>query len=136
MIKARLRDFMEQVVDNKMISHEDALHLMREVLEDGISCREEAEALLALDRTVASHESWGEVLAQLMVDFVVWGARPTGYVTADDARWLASLLDAAGPAGNGMRIAHAIADEAQQVDEALLGFILRGRQRTSQGLAA
>jgi hypothetical protein len=136
MIKAQLRDFMEHVVDSKMISRDDVAHLQRNILEDGISCREEAEALLALDRTVAADESWGEVLTHLMVDFVVWGARPTGYVTADDAKWLASLLDAGGPTDNALRIAYAIVDEAQQVDEALLGVILRGRQQATRVLAA
>jgi hypothetical protein len=136
MIKVRLRDFMECVLDNKTISRDDVLTLQRDVLENGISCREEAEALLALDRTVAADESWGEVLTRLMVDFVVWSARPTGYVTAEQARWLASLLDAGDPTDNGMRIACAIVDEAQQVDEALLSVILRGRQLSSRGLAA
>lgn len=136
MIKAQLREFMEKALDDKMISQDDVAHLLRSVLENGISCREEAEAVVALDGAVASDASWGEALTQLMVDFVVWGARPTGYVTAEDARWLASLLDARGPTDNGMRIAYAIVDEAQQVDEALLAFILRGRQHTGRVLAA
>jgi hypothetical protein len=136
MIKAQLRDFMESVVDRKMISDDDVAHLRRTVLEDGVTCREEAEALVALDRSLPSQESWGDALTQLLVDFVVWGARPTGYVTAEDARWLASLLDAGGPTDNAMRAAYAIVDEAQQVDEALLTFILRGRQQAGRVLAA
>jgi hypothetical protein len=129
MIKSNLREFIESVVENKRITAVDVRHLQRNVLEDGVASRDEAEALLALDRTLDADESWGEALVSLLVDYVVWGARPTGKVTAQDARWLASVLDVGGPTANAMQIAYAVIEEAQDIDEALLDFVMRGRQQ-------
>ncbi|WP_114769248.1 hypothetical protein [Microvirga subterranea] len=128
MIKNNLRDFIETVIDNKYISADDVKMLQREILEDGIMTRIEAEALLALGRTLDAHESWGPALAALVVDFMVWSMRPTGVVTNDDAMWLTTALDVGGPTETAMNIAYAILDETQHVDAALLDFIMRGRQ--------
>jgi hypothetical protein len=128
MIKNNLRDFIETAIDNKYISADDVKKLQREILEDGIMNRREAEALLALDRTLATHESWGPALTALIVDFMVWSLRPTGVVTNDDAMWLTTALDVGGPTETAMNIAYAILDETRHVDAALLDFIMRGRQ--------
>ena len=51
--------------------------LQRDILPDGISSREEAEILLALDRTSGRADpSLADWLVAMMVDFVVWGTRP------------------------------------------------------------
>jgi hypothetical protein len=128
MIKNNLRDFIEAVIDSKYISADDVKKLQRDVLEDGIMSRVEAEALLALDRILDTHESWSPALTALIVDFMVWSLRPTGVVTNDDAMWLATALDVGGPTETAMNIAYAILDETQHVDPALLDFIMRGRQ--------
>lgn len=128
MIKNNLRDFIETVIDAKYISGDDVKKLQREILEDGIMTRLEAEALLALDRTLGTHESWGPALTALIVDFMVWSMRPTGVVTNDDAMWLTTALDVGGPTETAMNIAYAILDETHHVDAALLDFIMRGRQ--------
>ena len=136
MIKSQLRDYIERVIAAKQIDACDVRDLQRNVVADGLVTRLEAEALLALDRSLPSHESWGDALVALMVDFVVWGSRPTGKVTAEDARWLVAALEIGTPTGTALRIAHAVLDEAEQVDEALVSMVLRSRQRTQQGLAA
>ncbi|MBF9234201.1 hypothetical protein [Microvirga alba] len=128
MINSKLRDFIESVIDNKYISADDVKELQRNVLDDGIMTRLEAEALLALDRTLDADESWGPALTVLVVDFAVWGLRPTGAVNNDDALWLATALDMAGPTETAMNIAYAVLDESDRVDTALLDFIMRGRQ--------
>ena len=81
MIKSSLSQFVDRVSQNKHIAPDDVKVLLRSVLEDGLISREEAETLLALDRTFDAHESWGDALVTLVVDYVVWGARPTGSVT-------------------------------------------------------
>lgn len=136
MIKNNLRDFIETVIDNKYISAEDVKKLQRDILEDGIMTRLEAEALLALDRTLASHESWGPALTALIVDFMVRSLRPTGVVTNDDAMWLTTALDVGGPTETAMNIAYAILDETRHVDAALFDFIMRGRQHARMQLMA
>ena len=135
MIKSQLREFIERVVDTRTIAHDDVRFLVETVLEDGIGSRDEAEALLSLERALAAPESFRAVLSALVVDFVVWGSRPTGRVTKDDAAWLAATFDLGGANPTGMRIAEAVAAEADEVDEALVSFILRGRQE-ARSLAA
>jgi hypothetical protein len=136
MIKSQLRDYMERVIDAKQICAGDVKDLQRNVLRDGLTSRDEAEALLALDHALPADASWSDALVALMVDFVVWGSRPTGKVTADDASWLSAALDVGTPTETAMRIAYAVVEEAEQIDEALLAFILRGRQKAPQTRAA
>ena len=136
MIKSSLGQFVERVNYNKHIAADDVKVLLRSVLEDGLISHAEAETLLALDRTYEAHESWAEALVALMVDYVVWGARPTGAVTTENARWLAAALELGGPTETAMRIAYAVVEEAQTTDEALVEFITRGRQSAKKTLAA
>jgi hypothetical protein len=129
MMKANLRDFIENATASNIVSDEDLVMLQREILADGITSRLEVEALLALDRAVEAPESWGAALTKLVVDFVVWRMPPGGVVSNDDALWLATVLDFGGPTKTAMNIAYAILDEAGYVDVALLDFIMRGRQQ-------
>jgi hypothetical protein len=137
MINSRLQDFIDRVIGRNHISAEDVKHLHREVLPSGIGSKIEAEALLALDRTLGADESWNASLTSLIVNFVVRGLRPNGVVSNDDAMWLTTALDVGGPSHTAMAIAYAILDEAQHVDTALLDFIMRGRHWARlQNLAA
>lgn len=128
MIKINLCEFVDEVMARKSISIDDVHRLNDDVMADGVMTREEADVLIALDRVVTNQcEQWGDTLAALLVDFVVWGARPTGMVRSEDAEWLATSLGAGGgPTKNALRIAFEIVREAHQVDEVLLSFIMRG----------
>jgi hypothetical protein len=136
MVKANLSEFVDRVIENKRITDEDVKVLHRLVLENGLISRDDAETLLALDRSLESEASWGDALVALIVDHVVWGSRPTGRVTADEARWLAATLDLGGATRTAMRIAHEVIAEAQTTHQALLDFVLEGRQRAHKTLAA
>ncbi|WP_230533487.1 hypothetical protein [Microvirga roseola] len=129
MIRDNLREFIDRVTNDHVVSEEDVRALQGEVLADGLASRLEAEALLTLDRTLDAVEGWGAALTRLVVDFVVWKQPPNGVVSNDDALWLATVLDVGGPTPTAMNIAYAILDEAGYVDMALLDFIMRGRQQ-------
>ena len=122
MFTSELRTFINTVIDNKRITAEDVRHLKTTILEDGIGSRAEADALLALDWTLDTDPSWAEFLTAVMVDYVVWGSRPTGRVPAETASWLVTAFTCGEPTGNGVRIARAIVAEAQEVDPELLLF--------------
>lgn len=122
MINANLHHFIDRVIDNKAITQDDVRDLQRNILTDGIGSRAEADALLALDRTLDAHASWGDFLVTVMVDYVVWGSRPTGRVPSAKAAWLVTAFTCGEPIGNGVRIARAIVAEAQEVDPELLLF--------------
>jgi hypothetical protein len=135
MFTSELRTFIDTVLDNKRIMAEDVKHLKSSILQDGIGSRLEADALLALDRTLDTDPSWAEFLTAVMVDYVVWGSRPTGRVPAEKAAWLVTAFTCGEPTGNGVRIARAIVAEAQEVDPELLLFARWGTS-ASVSLAA
>lgn len=131
MIKNTLHAFVERVIEDRTIAQSDVDLLRREILEDGLSSREEADVLIALDRAVARKDpSWAEYLVASVVEFAVWTARPTGCVEQDAARWLATSLSCGGgPTETAVKIAFEVVKEAQQVDETLLAFVMRASQR-------
>jgi hypothetical protein len=126
MFTADLHNFINQVIDNKRVTAEDVKRLKTDILENGIGSRGEADALLALDRTLDTDPSWADFLTAVMVDYVVWGSRPTGRVPAETAAWLVTAFTCGEPTGNAVRIARAIVAEAQDVDPELLLFARRG----------
>lgn len=130
MINNKLHAFIDKAYDDRAITDWDVRTLLRHVLPDGIASREEANALIALDRIVPEPcASWADVLITLIVDYVVWGERPTGVVRGDDAHWVVSSLGAAGgPTRTALRVAHEIVREAAEVDDILLNFILSAQR--------
>ena len=120
-----------RIGETACIRAKDVQKLRRDILPDGISSREDAEILIALDHDATSVDvTWDDFLVEAMVDFVVWTSRPTGYVDVATTDWLiASLNGNDGPAGAAMRIVFEIIREAEHVDEALLIFALRSAQR-------
>ncbi len=126
MFTSELRTFINTVLDNKRITAEDVRHLKSSILQDGIGSRLEADALLALDRTLDTDPSWAEFVTAVMVDYVVWGSRPTGRVPAEKAAWLVTAFTCGEPTGTAVRIARAIVEEAQEVDPELILFARRG----------
>jgi hypothetical protein len=116
MTKISLADFATKIHAKNRICFGDVQRLQRDVLPDGITSREEAEALLRLDRQVPKIDSaWGLFLVPAIVNFVVWGERPTGVVEEHTVKWLVTALagDGVPPATRIARlIAREIAEEA------------------------
>jgi hypothetical protein len=114
--------FIEKIAAKGRISFGDVRRLQRDVLPDGIASREEAEALIGLDRSVTRVDpAWTEWLVSALVDFVVYVERPTGTVHGDKADWATAALCVDGrPTKTARLIAREIAREAQSVDEAVI----------------
>ena len=84
MINSSLQAFADQALKARRISFGDVKRLQRDILPDGISSRAQAELLLTLDQTVSrADRAFADWLVAMMVDFVVWGVRPTGSVDAE-----------------------------------------------------
>ena len=134
-----LLDFVRDVSAKKRMTFADVRRLDRDILPAGISTREEAEVLIELDRTVGKVDpTWADYLVGAIVDFVVWGSRPTGYVDAEMAQWLTAVLYRGSSTRTALRIARAIEQEAQEVAPELLsmGADLGARRRPETGVAA
>ena len=109
MIRVSLRFFASRVLKTKRMDKGDRRTLERVIFSDGVRSRVEAEILLQLARTIRENDSaWTDFVVAAVVDFAVWGSRPTGYVDPDMADWLIAVLsggrrhgaDAADRSGN------------------------------------
>ena len=126
MNKVSLSEFASRIRFKKRIGLADVQRLQRDILLDGIGCREEVEVLVALDRAVACADpAWSAFLVAAFVEFVVWAERPTGMVKADTARWLAATLagDQASPTITARLIAREIIEEAHALENDALNAL-------------
>lgn len=136
MINLSLQVFCDRVVNAGRITAEDVTALVRHVLPEGLTNRDEADMLIALDRVATADTAFGDYLVASVVDFAVWGTRPTGYIDAEMARWLvASLRNGSGPTPLAARIAREVVREAQASDEALIAFALEANRRAASAAA-
>ncbi|MGU3662836.1 hypothetical protein ACLBX9_01405 [Methylobacterium sp. A49B] len=124
-----VQQFCNHAVSTGTISDEDLLVLKREVLPDGLLTREDADLLIALERAVIGTDAFADYLVAAVVDFAVWGTRPTGYIDRDVAAWLAASLSGRdGPSPVGARIAMEIVREAQGSAESLVAFAMEANR--------
>jgi hypothetical protein len=128
MINNSLREFIDSALDSGIIGEGEVARLQRSILPNDLASREEAEVLVALDRDVPRKcDMWNKAFVRLLVNFAVWSSRPTGRINREMAIWLTTTLGSdAGPTPNGLKVAFEIVREAQQVDEALIAFVLDG----------
>jgi hypothetical protein len=116
-----LRQIAAEIEARGRICFADVRRLERDILPDGVSSREEAEVLIALDRVAGrADRSWAEWFVAAMVDFVVWSERPTGVVNEEAAQWLSDALDVPTPTRNARRLVNAIVAEAERCHESLV----------------
>ena len=80
---------LEEVRARGSIKDADVLRLRRAFNDDHTICADEAEALMALNEACPIKEpSWGAFYVEALTDYVVFQAKPEGYVVADNAKWL------------------------------------------------
>ena len=93
-----LQDFVCRALEHRRISFGDLCRLQRDILPDRITTREEAEILLALDRSVdRADRGWREYLIRAVRDFVIWGSPPAGHIDGDKAQWMMTALSNSSP---------------------------------------
>ena len=127
MINSSLQAFANKVQAAGRISFGDVKRLQRDILPDGISSREEVELLLTLAQTVGrADRAFGDWLVATMVDFVVWGTRPTGVIDGETAAWLTSFLVGQRTTKTMRRLARELAAEADHGGTALPSPALNG----------
>lgn len=133
MINHSLQLFCNRIVAAGRITADDVRSLGREVLSEGIVGRDEADMLIALDRAVPRADAaFGDFLTASIVDFAVWGERPTGCIDPEIAHWLVgSLRNGIGPTPLAARIAREVVREAQASPETLIAFALAANSKSS-----
>ena len=87
-------DFSEFLQDSNKITDEDVIKLRREVFQDMLVSRVEAEAVFALNNSVQeTSKSWNEFFVEVMTDYCINQAKPKGYMSENNAEWLISQID-------------------------------------------
>lgn len=88
------RDLAGQVAADGAISPEEILILRRASWSDGRIDADEAEAIFTVNDRIAEHDaSWADFFVEALVEFVVNGAEPLGYVDEAKADWLMARID-------------------------------------------
>src|SRR3954454_2222978 len=127
MINSSLQAFASNVQKAGRISFGDVQRLQRDILPNGIGSRAQAELLLTLDQTVSrADRAFADWLVAMMVDFVVWGVRPTGSVDAQTAAWLTPFLVGQRATKTMRRLARELAAEADHCGTSLPSPALNG----------
>ena len=127
MSDTKLRQFVGKALARKRIGFGDVRRLQRDILPEGLTGREDAEALLGLDQALSRADpAWADYLATAIKDLALAGG---GGIDRDTAEWLVAVLSRRPKTG--LAIAREIVLEANSVDDVLLGFVegARGRAR-------
>lgn len=120
---AKLTSLLEEIQEKTSIEDADVFEIRRTILPDGILYRDEAEFLVAMecsaDRRCAA---WNDLFVEFMVDYLVWGERPTGRITTQDADWLFERLAPQGRpcSANARSLMVALVRETENVDPRLV----------------
>ncbi len=125
MYMSRERSIALAILEKEALSSDDVVALRGYIFETGIASREEAEMLMAVDRTPsAATAGWAAFFIEAVTDFVVWQSRPTGRVTESDLDWLMACLGDK-PTGNGMALLFNIVREAHEHPIRLSEIVMR-----------
>lgn len=86
-------DFLHYLIDPNSITDKDVLHFRREVFQDMLVSRSEAEGVFALNNAVEDTcKAWNEFFVEVMVDYCVNQAKPVGYMSDNNADWLVAQI--------------------------------------------
>jgi hypothetical protein len=115
-----LRDFVGKALEHDRILFGDIRRLQRDILPARITTREQAEVLIALDRSVdRADREWRRYLIATVRDFAIWGSLPAGKIDIDKAEWLVAALRTSSRKTAGA-ITREIMREAPEVDDEAL----------------
>jgi hypothetical protein len=90
----RSRTIITAMIHGRKVSAMDVAWLRREVFAEGSVSREAADELFAVERAgLANAPEWTEFFVEMIVEHVVWQARPTGAVSEPQAEWLIARAD-------------------------------------------
>lgn len=85
--------FMAQLMSSARMTSENVIELRKNVFDDGVMTRGEAQMLLDLDRVCTDKcAEWAPFLYEAISDYIVNQERPSGYISQDNAVWLQNTL--------------------------------------------
>jgi len=86
-------DFSHHLVGQNQIIAQDVITFRREVFQDILVSRAEAEGVFALNNQIEDTcAEWNEFFVEVMVDYCVNQSKPQGYISDNNADWLVSQI--------------------------------------------
>ncbi len=90
----RSRSIISAMIVGGKITAMDVAWLRREVFADGVVTREAADELFAVERAdIAKAPEWTDFFVEMVTDYALWQARPTGVLNESQAEWLLAQAD-------------------------------------------
>jgi hypothetical protein len=90
----RSRTIISAMIVGRKVTAMDVSWLRREVFSDGVVTREAAEELFAVERSeVEKCSEWTDFFVEMVTDYTLWQARPTGVLNEGQAEWLLEQAD-------------------------------------------
>lgn len=100
------------LIGRARIDDADVASIRRKVFPLGLHTRQDAEAMFDVDQILLDKcAAWTELFAELLVDHLVWGERPTGRIEQDAAEWVLARVGG-NPTLAGMATLVALTQEA------------------------
>lgn len=129
----QFRALADQAGADRLVTAEEILSLRREGWADGRMEAEEAEALFALnDQLIERTPEWTDFFVDAVVEFLLAGGRPRGFVSEDQAEWLISRLDRSGQVESmaELELLARLFDRAERLPERLRSYALAQVEQT------
>jgi hypothetical protein len=90
----RSRSIISAMIVGRKVTAMDVSWLRREVFADGVVTREAAEELFAVERAkIGKAPEWTDFFVEMITDYALWQARPTGQLNETQAEWLLEQAD-------------------------------------------
>lgn len=117
-----LQALIDEVGRDGEVSADEALWLRKSVFPDGVISRDEADALVSLERRVANSDSaWAQAFAEAIVDHVLGSG--AGHVDDAMAQWLMVSFADAERAETCVEALLKVIERAESAPEALATFV-------------
>ena len=127
MSQSELATIVESLNLAGKIGAEVVLKLRRAVFSDSFVSPQEAQSLIELNRNCFPRDvSWNVFFVEALTDYLVHQADPAGYVTAENAEWLISVIMVDGHVNSSieMELVISILDQAMWSPPSLVNFAL------------
>jgi hypothetical protein len=132
----RSRSIISAMILGRRVTSLDVVWLRREVFADGLVTREAAEELFAVERApIEKAAEWTDFFVELVTEYALWQARPTGVLSEAQAEWLLAQADSCMTV-NALAALVNVLGEAHRAPRWFLAAVRSRAQREWSGLEA
>jgi hypothetical protein len=130
----RSRSIISAMIVGRKVTAMDVSWLRREVFADGIVSSDAAEELFAVERSeIEKCPEWTDFFVEMVTDYALWQARPTGALSETQAEWLLAQADAC-PTVGALAVLVNVLGEAHQAPRWFLAAVRARAHRPWKGL--